>query len=270
MSKHLTEPFFSMTDYRTYMKAWTRAKGRGECRRVSEALCMHTTLLSQVLNGRKSLTEEQATKLCDYMKLNLVETDYFLKLVQLERAGSEELKNIYARHLKQIRNQANEISNRVPESKELNSQDRAIFYSSWHYSMIRLLTMIKGKQTAEEIAIHLGISISRVQEVLSFLASRGLCRITNGKYVRTEQNTHVEARSALATRHHQNWRNKSIELHEKMSSDDLAFTAPVVLANKDIPKIRKLLLETIAEISSVVEESPAEEVVYLGIDWIKM
>lgn len=46
-----------------------------------------------------------------------LETDYFLKLVQYERAGSETLNSIYGRHLKQIRNQANEIINRVPESR---------------------------------------------------------------------------------------------------------------------------------------------------------
>lgn len=270
MSKLTNEPLFAMSDYRTYIEAWARAKGRGEYRRISLALNMHTTLVSQVLNAKKCLTEEQATKLCDYMRLNPLETDYFLKLVQIERAGSDQLKIIFNRHLKQIRNQANEISNRVPESKELTEQDRAIFYSSWHYSMIRLLTMIKGKQTAEEISIHLGVPISRVQEVLSFLASRGLCRLVNGRYVRTEQNTHVEARSPLAVRHHQNWRSKSLELHEKMSSDDLAFTAPISIAKKDIQKIRKVLLEAISEISTVVEESPSEEVVYLGIDCIKI
>lgn len=270
MSKQSSGTIFTMSDFRAYMEAWARAKGRGEFRRISVALNMHTTLVSQVLNGKKCLTEEQASKLCDYMRLNPLETDYFLKLVQIERAGTEQLKNIYNRHLKQIRNQANEISNRVPESKELTEQDRAMFYSSWHYSMIRLLTMIKGKQTAEEISVYLELPISRVQEILNFLVTRGLCNFVNGRYVRTEQNTHVEARSALAIRHHQNWRSKSLELHEKMRSDDLAFTAPISIAKKDIPKIRKILLDTISEISNVVEASASEEVLYLGIDWIKM
>ena len=270
MSKQSSGTIFTMIDFRDYMKAWARAKGRGEYRRISETLNMHTTLVSQVLNGKKCLTEEQASKLCDYMRLNPLETDYFLKLIQIERAGTEQLKSIYNRHLKQIRNQANEVSNRVPEAKELTEQDRAIFYSSWHYSMIRLLTMIKGKQTAEEVSVYLKLPISRVQEILNFLVSRGLCDLINGQYVRTEQNTHVEARSALAIRHHQNWRTKSLELLEKMGSDDLAFTAPISIAKKDIPKIRKILLDTISEISNVVEASPSEEILYLGIDWIKM
>ncbi|MDO9183168.1 MAG: hypothetical protein Q7U04_12205 [Bacteriovorax sp.] len=55
-----------------------------------------------------------------------------------------------------------------------------------------------------------------------------------------------------------------------MSSEDLAFTAPVSIAKKDIPKIKKILLEAITEISKVVEDSPSEEIVYLGIDWIQI
>ena len=72
-----------MNDFRPYLRAWARAKGRGEFRKISMALKMHTTLVRQVLNGRKCLTEEQASRLCGYMGLNSLETDYFLKLVQI-------------------------------------------------------------------------------------------------------------------------------------------------------------------------------------------
>lgn len=204
------------------------------------------------------------------MGLSHLETDYFLKLVQIERAGNESLKAAFQRHLKQIQSQANEIKERVPESKKLTEQDRAIFYSSWQYSLVRLLTSIPRFQTVEKISFQTGLSVSRVQEILDFLASRGLCVENRGKYIRTEKNTHVEASSPLSTRHHQNWRTKSLELQEKLNSEDLAFTAPVSLAAKDIPKVRKILLEAISEVAKVVDASPAEEVVYLGIDWLRM
>jgi uncharacterized protein (TIGR02147 family) len=205
------------------------------------------------------------------MGLNALETDYFLKLVQIERAGLESLKEVYRRHLEQLRLQANEAKSRVPEAKDLSTQDRAIFYSSWQYSMVRLLTSIERFQTPTEISRYLNLSVSRVGEILDFLTSRGLCKeMRDGKYERTERNTHVEARSPLAVRHHQNWRNKSIELQERMTSNDLAFTAPLSVSQKDAQKVRSVLLDAISEISKIVEKSPAEQVVYLGIDWIKM
>lgn len=270
MSKQTESTIFTLTDFRDSIKAWATARGRGAYRRISSQLGIHTTLMSQVISGRKCLTEEQATKLCAYMGLSPLETDYFLKLVQMERAGTEALKEIYRRHLEQLRAQANEVKGRIPLSREMSEQDRAIFYSSWQYGLVRLLTSMSAFQTPVEIAARLGISVSRAQEILSFLASRKLCTESGGRFVRTAKNTHVEASSPFSIRHHQNWRARTLASLEQMSPGDLAFTAPVALAKKDIPKIRTLLLETIANAAKVIEASPAEEVVYLGVDWIRI
>lgn len=271
MGKETSESLFVMDDFRTYIRAWARARGRGELSKIAEKLKIHTTLVSQIMSHRKCLTEEQASRLCAYMGLNPLETDYFLKLVQLERAGTESLKSIYLRHLKSLRGQAQEAKSRVPESKALTEQDRAIFYSSWQYSMVRLLTSMERFQTVEDISLRLGLTVSRVREILDFLTSRGLCVLaSNGRYKRTEKNTHVEASSPLAIRHHQNWRNKVIQLQECMTSDDLSFTAPVSISRKDISKIRSILLDAISESAKIVDSSPAEEIVYLGIDWLRM
>ncbi len=270
MSKQTTEDFFEMLDYRTYIQSWAKARGRGVFQKMSIALDIHSSLTSQILTGRKSLTEEQAAKLAIYMDLKSLETDYFLKLVQMERAGTTELKMIFSRHLKKIRDQSNEIKTRVPEAKIMSDQDRGLFYSSWQYSLIRLLTSIPRFQNREKIALHLGLSISRVQEILDFLVTRGLCTYEKGCYLRTEINTHIEARSPLSIRHHQNWRAKSFELFEKMTSKDLAFTAPVALSNNDTPKVRKILMDAIEEISKIVANSATDEISYLAIDWIKL
>jgi hypothetical protein len=205
------------------------------------------------------------------MGLNSLETDYFLKLVQIDRAASESLRLVFRRHLEEIKSRASEIKNRVPESAELNEQDRAIYYSSWQLSLVRLLTSIRDFQTVAAISSHTRLTESRVREILEFLTSRGLCaERPDGSIFRTEKNTHVEARSPLAVRHHQNWRVKAMELQERMTSDDLAFTSPISLSENDRLKVRELLLEAIAEIGKIVEKSPAEKVAFLGIDWLKI
>jgi hypothetical protein len=173
--------------------------------------------------------------------------------------------------LKQLRDQALEVKSRVPVAKKMTEQDRALFYSSWQYTLIRLLTSLEDCQTPERIANRLLLPVSRVREVLRFLVSRSLCKEEQGGLIsRTEVNTHVEARSPLAIRHHQNWRAKAIELQERMTPDDLSFTAPVSISRKDVARVRALLLDTVSKIAKIVETSPAEEVVYLGIDWIKI
>lgn len=270
MGKLSSDSLFGMTDFRTYVHSWVKSQGRGEFRKIATTLGIHTTLVSQIFNGKKCLTEEQASMLCDYMGLNALESDYFLKLVQLERAGNESLRALFKRHLKQLQAQSSEVKARVPDAEKLTEQDRAIFYSSWHYSLIRLLTSIPEFRSKEEIAARLGLSLSRVQEVLDFLTSRRLCTESSGQYSRTEKNTHVEASSSLATRHHQNWRSKSLELLERTTKEDLAFTAPVSISKADTDKVRKILLNAISDIAKTVEASGSEEVVYLGIDWIKV
>ena len=204
------------------------------------------------------------------MGLSSLETDYFLKLVQFERAGSESLKLLFKRHLKQLQTQSSEVKSHVPEAEILSDSDRAIFYSSWQYSLVRLLTSLPEFKTKEKMASHLGVSLSRIQEILDFLTSRNLCKEIKGHFHRTEKNTHIEAGSALAIRHHQNWRVKSLELQEKMNKEDLAFTAPVSISKNDSEKVRKILLNAISEIAKLIQSSPEEEVVYLGIDWIKI
>ncbi len=270
MGKQQTNTLFTLSNFRPYVQSWAKAKGRGEFRRIAIALNMHTTLVSQVLNGHKCFTEEQASQLAIYMGLNTLETDYFIKLVQFERAGTESLQKLFKRHLEQIQRQVSEIKSRVPESKELSEQDRAIFYSSWQYALVRLLTDIDRYQTVEEISRRLNLSVSRTQEIIDFLCTRGLCDVERGRYKRTNKNTHIEASSALSVRHHQNWRNKSIELIDKMNPDDLTFTAPVSIARKDIDKVKEILLNAISDISKTIEKSPPEECVYLGIDWLKI
>lgn len=270
MSKHSSPSLFEMSDFRTYVRSWAKARGRGEFRRIALTLGVHTTLISQIFNNKKCLTMEQAALLCSYMGLNRFETEYFLKLVQIERAGSFALKSILIEQLKQLQQLAEEVRNQVPSSTKLSEQDRAIFYSSWQYALVRLLTSLPNFQTREKIAHRLFLSISRVQEILDFLATRGLIKEEKGRYRRTGKNTHVEASSSLSIRHHQNWRAKVIELQENLTLEDLVFTAPLSIARKDIPRIRKKLLETISEISHIVEKSPNEEIHYRGIDWIKL
>ena len=171
----------------------------------------------------------------------------------------------------QIRVQANELKSRVPEARELTEQDRATYYSSWQYAVVRLLTMIDEYQTSSTIAARLGLSVSRTQSILDFLVSRGLCSESKGRYKRTDKNTHVEAGSPLSVRHHQNWRAKSLELLEKSSRDELSFTAPLCIAKKDAAKIRSILADAVSEIGKAVSASPEpEEIFYVGIDFLKV
>src|SRR3954463_5460814 len=74
-------------------------KGRGEMRRLSLALRVHTSLLSQVFRGSRDLTLEQAMGAAEYFGFTQSETDAFVTLVELARAGSPALRKHFETRL---------------------------------------------------------------------------------------------------------------------------------------------------------------------------
>lgn len=271
MGNQTITDIFELNDFRDVVRFYAEQKPRGEYRRIAEALRMHTTLLSQIMSGKKCLTVEQAAILCEHINLSNAESDYFLLLVQKERAGNHKLKSIFERHIQSLKSQIKQVRNHVPESVAMTESDRALYYSSWQYALIRLATDIEKFQTADAISRQFSIPLERVNEILDFLKAKKLCQeVKKGHFKRTAKNTHIEAGSSLSVRHHQNWRTQSARLLEKMRDDDLAFTAPISLSTDDRAKIRHLLLDTISKIGKTVQDSEPEEIVYLGIDWLKV
>jgi uncharacterized protein (TIGR02147 family) len=267
------EALFECENYRQYVVGRIKAmpkRGRGEFQRIALRLQMHTTLVSQVFRGQKSLTFEQACGLCDHLGLNALETDYFMKLIEFDRAGSDLLRRLVRRQLADIRARAREVSSRVPRGKAISESERAIFYSTWHYSAVRLLTSIPRFQMLDPISEHLGLSKKQVREILDFLVRTGLCTELHSKFSMSEKNTHVEAQSPFVVRHHLNWRMKALQKVESLSPRELAFTAPVSISEKDFAKVREILLDAIQRIGKIVEQSPAEEVGFLTLDWMKI
>jgi hypothetical protein len=97
---------FEYTSYKSYVcdriKTLPRG-GYGEFRRIALALSMHTTTVSQVFRKHKNLTYEQAARLCRLWQMSELESDYFLTLVEWERAGVGELRELLEMRLRRLR-----------------------------------------------------------------------------------------------------------------------------------------------------------------------
>lgn len=245
--------------------------GRGEFNKMAQALRMHTTRVSQIFNGDMNLTVEQAADLCRYWGLAQSEAEFFLLLVQLERAGSQEARAIYKRQIDSTRARSKDLRERVSIERALSESERAIFYSSWFYSAARLLTSIEEFQTLDAISERLQQPRDRMREVLDFLVSTGLCIEEDGRYSMGPKTTHVEASSPLSLRHHSNWRLRAIQRQEKIGQNELTYTCPVSINRKDQAKLRELLIQTIQDfLKTVTESEPPEMVACLLIDWFEI
>lgn len=265
---------FDFKDYRAFLEAFVKSqprKGHGYKLKMAEALRVHPTLITQVLKGHKSFNMDQAYALAQFMELNDLEKDYFLTLIDLDRAASETLKNFILSKLLKLRKENEKVKNRVSRYATMSESDQAQFYSHWYYSAIRLSSGINKKVTAESLAIDYALPKDLVDNVLEFLISRGLVIEKEDLTLdRGPQNTFLASDSPLISRHHMNWRIKAIERHPRLESDELAFSAPLTLAKSDLGEVKKMCLDLIQEVSKKVSKSSSENLACLNIDWFQV
>lgn len=258
-------------DYKRFVIERVRSlprHGHGEFQKIARALRISSSLLSQIFRGSKDLTAEQAEALAQHLGLGELESEYFVLAVLRERAGTNGLRQRFEKRMGEIRGRADELVNRIPHSVELTEGAKAMFYSDWSYSAVRLLSAVPGHQDAGAIAEALDLPQAVVRSVLDFLLAHGLC-VDDGKGgVRMgPQRTHVPSSSPLVSRHHVNWRLKAINALPQPDVTDLFFTSPMTFSVKDKETLRRLLVDCIQAVNSVVDPSPSEMLGCLNIDF---
>ncbi len=263
---------FDFTNYRQYLHDWIESQGArayGLKGRMAEALGISSSLVSQILKGDKTLTPDQTSDLCDFLGLSDFEADYLHLLVESDRAGNVRYREKLSRKIANLQQQSQRIGKRVPRDKELNDEQKAIYYSSWLYTGIRNLTAVPGLDQADAIAAHLNLELSVVNRVLRFLLENGLCREEGGKISYGPASTHVDRESPFVNKHHQNWRFQAINLMERKRESDVYFTSPMSLSKGAAAEIKKLLPTFIQNVMKISGPSPSEITACLNMDWFE-
>ncbi|MGE3608510.1 MAG: TIGR02147 family protein [Bacteriovoracaceae bacterium] len=263
-----------MDTYRSFLEKKLEENAsnkRGMTSRLAEFMGVNTSFISQVLNGDKHFSLEQVMKLSSYLSLSELDEEYLLLLLQHERAGTTQLKNYFEKKLKNIRERRSKVSEVISENKTLSEIDQSIFYSNWYYSAIRLSTDIEGLEDTHELAKFLNLPHNLVLQVVNFLLSKNLLIKAENKLKIGPKSTHLPDDSQFIYSHHQNWRIKAMENYSHFKkNDDLAFSAPLTISEKDFLEVREVLLNQIKTISKIVSSSKSEKLACLNIDYFKI
>jgi uncharacterized protein (TIGR02147 family) len=243
---------------------------RGHKKFIAESLNMHPTLLSQVLSGSRSFTDEQVFMLGEYFGLSDLESDYIFVLHQIDNIENKKFKARLVKRRDELRSRSLHISERVDKERVLSDEERALFYSSWQYTSIRLFTSLDGGKSKEEISQRFDIDKKKINEILDFLVRTGLCRFEKGKYYMHVSRTHIEQNSPYFKQHHNNWRIKSIQNLDNLIEEDLHFTGPLSISNDDFDILREEMVSLIQKVSSVVKDSEAEDIYCFNLDFFKI
>lgn len=267
---------FEFRDYKIFMDDWLKAHpkgGRGQLKKMAEQLSVSTTLISQVLRAEKHFSLETAAEIADYIGLRDKEAEYFLLLVEHQRAGAFKLKQILEK--KMIRDQEaglqlqNRLQNRLEKDRQLSDVEKIEFYSSWMYSGVRILSALPEIRNAQDIAERLGLPLSTVNDVVHSLLANGLCVQEKNKISYGPHRTHIGRDSPFVSKHHQNWRMQGFHSMELRRDEDLFFTQPMALSAEAADKIRKMLPGIIEQILAISGPSDSEVVRCFGLDWFE-
>lgn len=264
---------YNFDDAKSFLMAHFQAlpkRGRGQALRLAQHLRVHTTLVSQVLGGRKVFTLEQAADVAEFVGLTEPEGEFLLLLVQRERAGGAALREALGRQIRQRREAAKQLVARLKSDVKLKEEERAVFYSDWVFSAVRQLSAIPGFDSTEKIADYLGLSRARVKEVVDFLLATGLCVERSGRLAVGPQSTHLEASSPWVRVHHGNWRQKAMERVNDGKPSQLHYSAPMTLSARDAARLREMIVKFLESVDKLVEPSPSEELHCLNIDWFRV
>lgn len=264
---------FDYSDYRDFIKKWLehmKAEKKSNLTQLAAAAQVHTTFLSQVLSGAKDLSLEQAAYISQYLEHTKIEKEYFFTLIQLDRAGTTILKGYWRERLNEVLAEKNKLSHRFEKHRQLNFEQKAIFYSSWIYAAAWSWTGLGIGQTVSEVAERFQITRDRAEDVLLFLAQTGLCVESGGVFRPGEMHVHIPSDSPLVAKHHSNWRLKALQRMDRPQADELNFTAPMSISLEDFGKIREKLNLTIKETVEVAKSSEAEDLVCLNIDFFRV
>ncbi len=242
---------------------------RGYQTLMAQAAGCQRSYLSQVLHGSIHITPDHAAGLCIFWSLPQLDTDYFLNLVALARAGSPHLKKILQDKQRDIKRQASDLSQRLKSVQALNEEMCAAYYSSWHWAAIHMLTSIKRYQTPQLIAERLSLPIALVNETLAGLERMGMIkRQRPGGWKPTQNDMHLPIESIHNVVNHFSWRQRATA-HMQLSRGftDIHYTGAHTMSLRDAEKIKELLRQALTDSREIIKPSPEEECFAMMVDF---
>lgn len=267
------DSIFGYKNFRKFIRDSFRSRaknGFGEATKLATALRVNNTFISQVLRGDKNLSPEQALATAAHFNLNELETEFFLLLTQMDRAGDKTYRAFVEKKIAKLRGDASELVNRVKHDTTISEENQAIYYSDWIYSVIRLSTFLPHLKTVDALADCYRIPIGKVKSVVEFLLQNGLLQLERGELKPGFNSTHLDSQSPWIKAHHSNWRHKALHDISVAGTESLHYSAPMTLSLADAEKVRELLVSSINRVDEILEPSPSEKLYCLCLDWFQV
>lgn len=259
-----TKTVFDFTSYKAYLEtveASRKGLQRGFRTKLSAAIGCQSGYVSHVMNGSAHLSLEQALRVAKFLELDAKEQKYWLLLIEFERAGTPELREVFAEELRILKEQHLNIKERVGDASVLTEAEQSRYYSSWHYSAVHVASSLKEFSNLKSIAEALKIPEEVVGNVLLFLIQTGIITESKGKLKPGLTQVHLNRESPLILQHHTNWRIAAIQSLAGGDPGDVHYTTLSTLSKNDAEFLKAEMTKLIETYVATVKPSK-EEVMY--------
>jgi uncharacterized protein (TIGR02147 family) len=266
----MQKSIFDFNDYKDFLREWLKSlpgRGRGKRTELASAMNCKLAYVSQILNGDAQLSLEQAEILARYWGFSKDETEFLFLLVQLGRAGTENLRRFFLTHVEQTRAKRAVLKERFGVAEGMSELDRARYYSAWYFTAAHFLLTIPHFRSRAEISRRLDLEPQKVAEILDFLVKAGLAIQEGDRFLPTKMTIHLGNDSPEIIKHHANWRTRAIIASESETAADLHYSSVMSLSKSDAKKIRELIVQQIEQVREKVLPSPEEELYSFCLDW---
>ncbi len=258
--------------YREFIKNWISVQprsGHGLLAAISVQLRISRSLVSAILSGKRNLTIEQALNLAQFMKLQPNECDYFIVLVEVERAGTAALRSYWQKKAQIISKKILSVKSQVQFDQELSFEEQVEYYSNINYSLLRILSTIDGGLSYDEINENIRNRISNIDSILEFLMRNKLIEKKNETYFATSKAIHLDKESANYSKYHSNLRILQLSNFDRTNEENIAFSSVCTLSEADFLKIREMILDFVKKVNPLVADSKPNLVASITIDFMK-
>lgn len=264
---------FEYTEYREFLLVMVEGhrERRGTNVQLAKAMDCQAAYFSQVLSGKAELTEDQGLKLCQYLKMSALETEYFLVILRQARAATQVLVQYLEEKRKEILHLHNEIEGRIASDKNSQIDEMNIYYSSsWIPSVIHVATSCEAYQSVEAIAKRVGLEKPVIEFHLKTLEKYGLVKFEKSHWVYQGKSTHFVKGSLLDQAFQMSRRLLAMNSLLARDTHDIHYSVVFSMNERTAKKVRELFLSSIENLHKIAEPSPSEEIYTLCLDYFKV
>ncbi len=265
--KGLEISVYQFKNYRDYLQS-RLGEGRrtGQKQRLAEALNCQPAHLSQVLKGKTHLSVEHAFRVNDFFAHNEFEGDYFLNILQANRAGTVEMEKYFLKKAKALKDEAvNLKKNMSVKHREISENEKAVYYGDFHYALADVAASLPQVKTVENIARILDVELEIAEKVIQFLIKLGLVKKNQKGLHAGAGHIFLDKNSPHIKKHHLNMRLHGLrQLEKRVLPTDIRYATYFTLSEDDAFAIKQEILALMDRNLKRVEASK-EETLYCNI-----